>query len=107
MKKIVISALAAATLATVAVPAMAAPWASVNQRQANLDRRIDNGVRNGRITRAEAYQLRAEFRQISRLEARYRSTRGLQDWERRDLDRRFDALSRKIQWERRDRDRRY
>lgn len=80
-------------------------WQNINQRQAELDRRIDVGVRNGSLTRAEAIRLRAEFQQIARLEAQYRRTGGgLNAWERQDLDRRFDVLSRKIRVERNDRD---
>lgn len=104
MKKILISVLAVSALTAAAAPAMAAPWQSLNQRQANLDRRIDQGVRSGQLTRNEAYRLRAEFRQIAQLEYRYRRTNGLQGWERNDLDRRFDILSRKIRIERHDRD---
>ena len=82
-------------------------WWNINQRQAILDRRIDQGVRSGQITRAEAVRLRAEFRGIAALEARYRQSRpGLTMAERADLDRRFDALARKIRWERRDWERR-
>lgn len=78
-------------------------WWNINQRQAQLDRRIDQGVRSGQLTRAEAVRLRAEFRGIVALEARYRRTApGLTVAERADLDRRFDALARKIRWERRD-----
>ncbi|MBX3480519.1 MAG: hypothetical protein KF842_08960 [Caulobacter sp.] len=106
MKKIVLAAIAASALAATAAPALAAPWQSINQRQANLDRRIDQGVRNHSLTRAEAARLRAEFRQIARLEARYRASHGLQAWERQDLDRRFDILSAKIRYERHDRDHR-
>lgn len=104
MKKILISILAVSALSAAALPAMAAPWQNINQRQANLDRRIDQGVRSGQLTRNEATRLRAEFRQIARLEIRYRRTNGLQGWERNDLDRRFDVLSRKIRFERHDRD---
>jgi polyhydroxyalkanoate synthesis regulator phasin len=78
-------------------------WWNINQRQAQLDRRIDQGVRSGQLTRAEAVRLRAEFRGIVALEARYRQSRpGLTVAERADLDRRFDVLARKIRWERRD-----
>ena len=79
-------------------------WMNINQRQAQLDRRIDQGVRNGSITRNEAIGLRSEFRHIARLENRYR-TNGLSNWERADLDRRFDGLSARIRWERNDGDR--
>jgi len=103
MKKLLAIAVAAGALA-VAAPAAAQSWQSINQRQANLDQRIDQGVRNGSLTRAEAVRLRAEFNEIARLEARYRSSHGLSDAERRDLDRRFDALSAQIRFERNDRD---
>jgi hypothetical protein len=80
-------------------------WQNINQRQAQLDRRIDQGVRNGTLSRREAVRLRAEFRQIAVLEAQYRrSGRGLDNRERADLDRRFDRLSMQIRMERRDRD---
>lgn len=73
-------------------------WMNINQRQANLDRRIDQGVRTGKITRAEAYRLRADFQTLARLESRYRAN-GLSNWERTDLDRRFDTLSARIRIE--------
>ena len=73
-------------------------WMNINQRQANLDRRIDQGIRTGKITRAEAYRLRADFQTIARLENRYRAN-GLSNWERTDLDRRFDTLSARIRIE--------
>ncbi len=101
MKKLLAMAVAASALA-VAAPASAQAWQSINQRQANLEHRIDVGVRNGSLTRSEATRLRAEFRDIARLEARYRHN-GLSAWERRDLDRRFDLLSARIRYERHDR----
>ena len=72
---------------------------SINQRQAVLDRRIDMGLRNGSLTRAEAARLRSEFRTIANLEARYRASGGLQPRERQDLDRRFDLLQARIRME--------
>ena len=80
-------------------------WQSINARQANLDRRIDQGVRNGQLSRREAVRLRGEFSSILRLEANYRRG-GLTAWERTDLDRRFDRLSAQIRNERRDYDNR-
>jgi hypothetical protein len=59
------------------------------------------GVRNGALSRREATTLRAAFRQIAQLEARYRRG-GLSAWERQDLDRRFDRLSNQVREERRD-----
>lgn len=106
MKKFAIAVLAVSAVTVTAAPAFAAPWQNINQRQAQLDRRIDMGVRSGQITRREARSLRDEFRGIARLEARYRATGGLQAWERVDLDRRFDRLSVKIRWQANDRDHR-
>ncbi|WP_428060108.1 hypothetical protein [Brevundimonas sp.] len=80
-------------------------WQSINARQANLDRRIDRGVRTGQLSRREAVRLRGEFNSLLRLEANYRRG-GLTAWERADLDRRFDRLSAQIRYERGDRDHR-
>ena len=90
-----------------AVPSVASAqgngnWQTINQRQDNLDRRIDQGIRNGSLKRNEANRLRGEFQQIAQLEQRYRRG-GLSVGERRDLDRRFDALSSRIRYERQDR----
>lgn len=93
-------------VATAALPAAAAPWQNINQRQAQIERQIDQGIRNGAISRREAVNLRGEFRQISQLEQRYRRSNGLSMAERRDLDRRFDVLSRKVRIDRNDRNNR-
>lgn len=102
MKTIATAILAAATMA-VAIPtvASAAPAQSVNQRERNLRSRIDMGVRNGALTRAEASRLRTRLANLERLEWRYRRN-GLTGWERRDLDMRFDALSRSVRVQRHD-----
>lgn len=108
MKRFVLPLAAAAAL-TAVVPSIAdaAPWQSINQRQANLDRRIDQGVRDGSLTRPEAMQLRRSFRSLTRLEAQYRrSGRVFTYAERRDLDRRFDMLSSRIFQQRHDFDNR-
>jgi len=105
MKRVLLT-LAAASAVLVSLPAAAnaAPWQSINHRQANLERRIEQGVRTGDLTRPEATRLRAEFRDLERLERNYRrSGGGLSAWERQDLDRRFDRLSNRIYAERHDR----
>lgn len=101
--KIATALIAAATMA-VSLPAAAnaAPWQSINQRQANLYHRIDMGVRNHALTRNEASKLRTPFANIERLEYRYRRSGGLSYSERTDLDRRFNALSRSIRTQRHD-----
>ncbi|HYD46343.1 MAG TPA: hypothetical protein VEA79_13840 [Phenylobacterium sp.] len=79
-------------------------WAAIDERKDELDRRIDRGVETGDITAGEAVRLREEFRDIASLELRY-SSGGLSQWEREDLDRRFDDLARQIRWDRSDWDR--
>ena len=101
-KTILAALIATATIAT-PMAASAAPWQSINQRQANLDRRIDQGIRSGALNRAEAQRLRIQYRDIARLEADYRRSNGLSARERNDLDRRFDTLSRRIMTQKNDR----
>jgi hypothetical protein len=81
-------------------------WVSIDRRQAQLDRRIDQGIRSGQLTASEAARLRSDFSAIARIEMRYRRN-GLSASEMADLDRRFDMLADKIRFERSDRDRRY
>jgi len=102
MKTVIALALTAA--ATLAVPgaAQAQRYQSINQRQANQFARINQGVRSGALTRPEAARLRAQFRDLARLESRYR-VNGLSPGERADLNRRFDRLSDRIYVQKRDR----
>ena len=90
--------LAAAALAT-AIPAAAgaAPWQSINARQASLESRITQGIRTGELNRNEAMRLRSQFRALVRLEAHYRASGGrLTQAERYDLNRRYHGLSDRI-----------
>jgi hypothetical protein len=96
----------------VAIMAVASPWAtgavakSVNQRERNLQYRIALGVRDGSLTRTEASRLRTRLANVRRLEWRYRRN-SLSYWERQDLDRRFNALSKAILVQRHDRQMRW
>ncbi|WP_066797336.1 hypothetical protein [Sphingomonas soli] len=82
-------------------------WQNINARQNRIEAKINQGIRSGAIDRREAARLRAEFRQIERLEAQYRRSRpGLTQAERIDLDRRFDRLERSIRIAKNDRDHR-
>ena len=67
--------------------------------------RIDQLSRSGQLSRGEANQLRRQYQQLVQLERRY-GRGGLNRAERSDLDRRTDALERRIRHERRDRDHR-
>jgi hypothetical protein len=104
---------AAALPATASAAAPASPsiqrgvWQNINARQNRIETRINQGIRSGALTRGEATRLRAQFRQIERLEVSYRRSRpGLTVAERRDLDRRFDMLERSIRIEKNDRNNR-
>lgn len=82
-------------------------WQNINARQNRIEAKINQGIRSGALTRREATALRARFNSLARLEASYRRSRpGLTLAERRDLDRRFDALERSIRVQKTDRDHR-
>lgn len=102
MKRTLLSLLAGATLAAGA-PAIASAqgWMGYDQRQVQLDQRIEAGIRNGRLTATEANRLRDEFDDIVRLESRYRWG-GFTASEQADLNRRYDDLANRIRIERRD-----
>lgn len=105
MKKLAFGLLAAATIAA-ALPAYAqgprpSDWQPLSQRQDNIERRIDDGVRSGQLTRREARDLRQQFNGLLRLESRYERD-GLNLRERTDLQQRFDALAQRVRFEKHD-----
>jgi hypothetical protein len=103
MQRLLMSALAAAAVAGVAAPAAAQSWLPINQRQAQLDGWINQGVRQGSLNRVEVDRLRAEFRGIAALEGQYRRSHGVfTPAERADLDKRMNALAAKIRIQRND-----
>jgi hypothetical protein len=73
MKTLITLALALGTLSTAGTAIAAGP---INARQLNQERRIDAGVRSGKLTHREAAQLRAQQRSISRQEDRMRARSG-------------------------------
>lgn len=68
---------------------------NINQMQNQLDRRIDRGIQRGLLTREEARTMRTQFRDIVRLEARYRNN-GLNRYERNELERHLVAFERRL-----------
>jgi hypothetical protein len=97
MKRTLLSLAAVALAGAIPAVADAAPWQSINQREVRLDQRINDGIRDGSLTRREATRLRNDMRRLERMESQYRRSRpGLTVAERRDLDRRFDALSARV-----------
>lgn len=92
----------AAGAAFAAVPA-AAQYANVNasggigiqNRIAQLDARLQAGLQNGAISRAEAQELRPQLRELRMLERRY-SANGLTQTERQDLQARIRTVRQQL-----------
>jgi hypothetical protein len=74
-------------------------WVSIRDRENWLDMRIDRGVREGRLSRGDARDLRRQLSFIEDQEARYSRDGRLDARERADLDRRFDDLAQRIRFE--------
>ena len=77
---------------------------SIDERQAQLQRRIARAEQTGRLNRWEARRLRENLWQIHRIEARYRYDGRLNRWERADLNQRLDNLAIRVRQEVRDDD---
>ena len=115
MRRLLLSALAATSVVAFAAPAAMAqsitfrigppptwgPGVAINEREANISQRIDAGVRDGSLTRDEAYRLRSRLNEIQRLEQRYRYG-GISPSERNDLMNRLGALSQDVYRQRHD-----
>lgn len=78
------SALALAVPAAAQVNMNAGAAVNLESRIDQLELRLDDGIDEGTITRAEARELRPQLRQLQRLEARY-ATGGFTRQERQDL----------------------
>jgi hypothetical protein len=74
------------------------------QRRADLDARIEAGVRDGSISRTEASRLRGDYEALVQLETRYAADGRMTTTERADLRDRYRALSQRVGDERRDDD---
>lgn len=74
------------------------------QRRADLDARIEAGVRDGSISRTEAGRLRADYDALVQLETRYAADGRMTTAERSELRDRYRALSQRVGEEVRDDD---
>lgn len=100
----------AAALGAVGVPAAANAqrWQPIAQRKVNLSARIDQGIRSGELNRREASRLIGQLDSLVVLERQYRASgRILTARERRELDRRYDVLSRRVYRQKNDAQGRY
>lgn len=66
----------AAVAALISTASYAAPRHHINDRQQNQSERIQNGVRSGELTRAEAHNLAKDQRHINNVETRMRVDNG-------------------------------
>lgn len=100
-------ALAVASIAALAqTPATAgAGTPGIDQRQANQDKRIDQGVASGALTRREARRLEHEQRVIERAEHRAKADGVVTAQERRRLHAMQNRASRDIHRQKHDRQR--
>jgi hypothetical protein len=69
---------------------------AINQRERSQERRINQGVRSGELTRREAYNLRGRERHIRKEEMKYKADGRLSNAERRPLRREENRTSRAI-----------
>lgn len=74
----------------------------LGERRAALEARIDAGVRDGSLSRAEAARLRADYDDLVRLETRYAADGRITQTERADLRTRYRALSQQVGEDRND-----
>ena len=124
MKKVLLSVVAVTAMAT-ALPALAQPYGNayghpsnrgydqgyrgftpMSQRVDRLNERIQRGVMSGQLTRGEARRLQSRLYQLVRMERHFLRDGRLSQWERAELDQRFEVLRSQIRFERRDDDRR-
>jgi len=109
MKRVLLSMATVAALAT-AMPAAAQGFGGGFAVQGGgarfnddrIEMRINQGIRDGSLTRNEARNLRAQLRDVRGLERAYMRDGRITAFEARDLDRRYAALNMRLRWERND-----
>lgn len=75
---------------------------NIDQRQANQEQRIQQGVQSGQLTPEEAAKLRKGEDRIAKREAKLRSDGQLTPNERKQLNHQLDVQSKKIKREKSD-----
>lgn len=89
------STIIALAIGSLAIGGTALAEKPVNARQLNQERRIDAGVRSGKLTHAEATRLKAQQASISRYAAQLRASHGgkLSAYDERLIHSRQDAAN--------------
>ena len=95
----------AAVLAALSLPALAQTTSTprIDQRQANQERRIDQGVQSGQLNQKEAARLEKGQARLQKMEDKAVADGKVTARERRKIERTQDKQSRKIARERHDR----
>jgi hypothetical protein len=105
MKRIILSLAAVGALAT-AMPAAAQGFGTSGWGNRfsddRIEFRINQGIRDGSLTRNEARTLRRQLMNARATEARYLRDGRVNAFEARDLNRRYAALNQRLRWERND-----
>jgi hypothetical protein len=101
MKKLLTSALvtilSASTVLGLASNASAGTYSPrIDRREANQQRRINQGIRSGALTPRETYHLQKREASINAQEARFKADGNLSRRERRVLNNRLDRTSKAI-----------
>jgi uncharacterized membrane protein YebE (DUF533 family) len=96
-----------AVFAALALPAFAQTTSTqrIDQRQENQQRRIDQGVKSGQLTRKEAERLQREQARIQKMEDKARADGKVTAKERRKIEHAQDRASKNIGRERHDKQR--
>ena len=97
-----IALVALALACAFASAAEAAPYSSINSRQYEQQRRIQQGVRSGDLTRREAAYLEHREAEVRRVERAARADGHVSQRERARINRMLDANSREIQRQKHD-----
>ncbi len=101
MRKILIALAAGGAMAAFAAPALAQYYDrddNVAARENAISNRIDNELREGDLTYGQAARLRAELRQVERLDSRY-SYDGMSVADINDLNSRLDLLDSRLNYD--------
>ena len=99
----IVSAFALPVLAQTAAPANPAATPGIDQRQANQQKRIDQGVKSGELTQKEAARLEKGQEKVQKIEDKAKADGVVTAKERKRINKAQDNQSKKIYREKHDR----